>query len=173
MPGFGPEYVMRARDIPQIAVFGGMIHDAGGGVVRRGPGREPLVTYKMAKRDRATVPRVIRLMADTFFAAGAKECFLPVLGLHAQTPDSLPTLDLEGLPGRRFECASQHPLGSCRMGATPQDGAVDDSGKVWDVDGLYIADGSVVPTSLGVNPQLTIMAMALRIARRMLERPLR
>jgi len=169
MPGFGEQYVGRAKHIPHIAVFGGLIHDQGGGTVRRVPGREPLVTYRMAKQDRARIPRVIRLMAETFFAAGAAECFLPVLGLHAQTADDLAKLDLEHLPGRRFECASQHPLGSCRMGVDDRSGAVDDTGRFWGIDHLYVADGSVVPTSLGVNPQLTVMTMALRIARRMLE----
>ncbi len=46
---------------------------------------------------------------------------------------------------------------------------VDQNGKTWDLDNLYVADGSVVPSSLGVNPQLTILAMATRIGTRMAE----
>ena len=50
------------------------------------------------------------------------------------------------------------------MSDRKMNGVVDPSGKVWEREGLYIADGSVFPTSLGVNPQLTIMATARHIA---------
>lgn len=172
MPGFGAEHVRRAADVPHLAVFGGLIHDEGGGTVRRGPGREPIVTYRMAPADRARIPQIIRTMAEVFFAAGAKEVFPPILGQRGVGPDELRTLDLERIPALRLECSSQHPLGSCRMGQRPDDSVVDVDGQAWDVRGLYVADGSIVPTSLGVNPQLTIMALATRIAHGLRERPL-
>jgi choline dehydrogenase-like flavoprotein len=58
------------------------------------------------------------------------------------------------------------------MGASPEKSVVDPDGQAWDLKELYVADGSVVPTSLGVNPQLSIMTMATRIAWKMRERPL-
>jgi choline dehydrogenase-like flavoprotein len=103
-------------------------------------------------------------MAGVWFAAGAREVFLPVLGLGGIDADALRTLDLESIPKKRLECASQHPLGTCRMGISPADSVVDPSGKTWELDELYVADGSIVPTSLGVNPQLSIMTLATRIA---------
>ena len=171
VPGVGPEHAARAEQASHLAMFGGMIHDHGGGRVRRGPGREPFVTYRMAPRDRALIPRIIRLMAQIYFDAGARECYVPVLGLPPVRPDALQSLDLEHVPGSRIECSSQHPLGSLRMGTSPSRSVVDPDGRVWDVDGLWVADGSVVPTSLGVNPQGTVMAMALRIAHRIMESP--
>jgi choline dehydrogenase-like flavoprotein len=57
-----------------------------------------------------------------------------------------------------------HPLGTARMAARPQDGVLDADGRVHGVRGLYVGDGSAVPGSLGVNPQLTIMALATRLA---------
>jgi choline dehydrogenase-like flavoprotein len=169
MPGFGPELMRRARDIPHLAMFGGLVHDEGGGTIWPAPGRDPFVTYRMDRRDRAKIPVLLKRMAEIFFAAGARECFLPVLGLDPVTPDSLRTLDLERLPGRRFESASQHPLGTCRMGRSRREGVVDGDGRPFGLEGLVIADGSIVPTSLGVNPQVTVMAMALRVADRMLD----
>lgn len=169
MTGFGPEHVRRAKDLPHLAVFGGLIHDEGGGTVRRGPGREPIVTYRMSSGDRARIPLMIRTMAEAFFAAGAREVFPPILGQPGVSADAFRRLDLEHVPSMRLECSSQHPLGSARMGVDPNHSVVDPNGRAWDVDGLYVADGSVVPTSLGVNPQLTVMAVATRIARCMID----
>lgn len=172
MPGIGPDLARRAADIPHMAAIGGLVHDDGGGVVRRGPGREPVVTYRMSPRDRAVVPKLVRTMAETYLAAGAREVFLPILGHAPLDASGLGSLDLEHVPMRRFECASQHPLGTCRMGADPASSVVGPDGRVWGVDDLYVADGSIVPTSLGVNPQLTVMTMATWVAWKMRERPL-
>lgn len=172
-PGIGVDHHRRAQELPNIAMFGGMIHDEGGGTVRRGPGREPIVTYKMAKGDRPKVSATLRALGDTYLAAGAKEIFPPLLGLSkGLTPDEFRRLDLDRLPMKRFEVSSQHPLGTARMGPNGRDAVVDSEGRAFDMDGLYVVDGSILPTSLGVNPQLSIMSIATRLAWRMRERPL-
>jgi choline dehydrogenase-like flavoprotein len=169
MPGIGPELFARAEGIPHLAAFGGMIHDDAGGRVHDVLGR-PLMTYRMSRKNRAVVPGLLRKMANIFFAAGAREVILPVLGLPAVTPDALRTLDLEHVPGKMLECGSQHPLGTCRMGTSAHHAVVDPDGETYEVKGLYVADGSILPTSLGVNPQLSVMAMATRIAWKLRER---
>jgi enediyne biosynthesis protein E9 len=63
-----------------------------------------------------------------------------------------------------------HPLGGCRMADDPSLGAVDDVGAVHGYEGLYCIDGSVIPTSLGVNPSLTISAVSERCAERLVGR---
>ncbi|MGI8845449.1 MAG: GMC family oxidoreductase [Thermoleophilaceae bacterium] len=74
--------------------------------------------------------------------------------------------------------ALSHPLGGCRMANDAQGGVVDEFGRVFDksktgeqpfYEGLYIADASIIPTALGVNPSLTISALALRIADKIIE----
>jgi choline dehydrogenase-like flavoprotein len=80
------------------------------------------------------------------------------------------------LPGRPPTVLTSHPLGGCPMGESAQTGVVDEWGRVYRQQpgptalyrGLYIADGSVIPTALGVNPALTISAVALRVAERVL-----
>jgi cholesterol oxidase len=64
-----------------------------------------------------------------------------------------------------------HPLGGCPMGRDASEGVVDGLGRVYAAesgtsyhDGLFVADGSIIPTSLGVNPSLTVCALAFRIA---------
>src|ERR1035441_9420160 len=63
-----------------------------------------------------------------------------------------------------------HPLGGCRMADSPDLGVVDDAGAVHGYEGLYCIDGSIVPTSLGVNPSLTISALSERAAERLVAR---
>jgi choline dehydrogenase-like flavoprotein len=170
MPGVGPAHHRRAITMPNIAMFGAFVHDDGPGSIWRGLGREPFVTYRMSARDRVAMRLGIRTLAETFFAAGAKEVYLPVLGAEPFDADAFRRFDLDRVPASRIESASQHPLGSCQIGANASAGAVDAQGKLFEADNVFVADGSVIPTSLGVNPQLTIMAIATRIAQRIRER---
>jgi choline dehydrogenase-like flavoprotein len=167
LPGLGPAFMDRVGSLDHLAMFGGLIHDEGGGRVRPGIGREPIMTYRMAAQDRAALPKLVRKLGEAYFEAGARELYPPILGGHPVDADAFRALDLESIPARRFECSSQHPLGTCRMAPDPDSGVVGPDGKVFGVEGLYIVDGSILPTSLGVNPQLTIMALAMRLAARM------
>lgn len=170
MPGFGKNH-QRWRDrIEHLAIFGGMLHDDAGGRVWRNPfGREPIMTYRMSDRDKARVPILLQRMAEIFFAAGAKDVFIPILGSEPIQADDLESFPWNELPYKRLECSSQHPLGTCHMGASKETSVVDPDGRTWDVPNVWVADGSLLPTSLGVNPQLTIMAMATRVAYKMLD----
>jgi choline dehydrogenase-like flavoprotein len=60
--------------------------------------------------------------------------------------------------------SAYHPLGTCRMGSDPEQSVTRHTGETWEVENLFICDGSIVPTSLGVNPQMTIFALAMRCA---------
>jgi len=164
MPGFGPRYWERAKHVANLAIFGGMLHDDAGGSVHRDFFGNPILTYRMSERDFRRIPRLLRLMSEFFFAAGAREVILPVFGSPPITPDALKSFPLEDVPGHKLECSSQHPLGSCQMGVARGLSVCDPNGKVWGTENVHLACGSIMPTSLGVNPQLAIMAMATRIA---------
>lgn len=169
MPGFGPKYWQRAKDVAHLAIFGGMIHDDAGGEVHESPfGGDPVLTYRMSERDLRRIPRLLRLMSQFFFAAGARSVILPVFGSEPLDADGVKRFPLEEVPGSKLECSSQHPLGSCQMGVSRGTSVVDPNGKVWGTDNLFLACGSIMPTSLGVNPQLAIMAMATRIASKLI-----
>jgi choline dehydrogenase-like flavoprotein len=171
MPGIGDEHAERAALIPHLAVFGGMVHDHANGRVRHVLGRR-YITYELSDEDAAASARVLSILGETFFAAGAREVFPPVLGLGACDADRFRSLDFTKIPRRKLECTSQHPLGTARMGVSPEHSVVAPDGQTWELEELFVADGSVMPTSLGVNPQETIMAMATRIAWKLRERPL-
>jgi cholesterol oxidase len=103
-------------------------------------------------------------------------------GALSDNPDSRfinPFLsDTAGALGARSISLS-HPLGGCRSATSPQDGVVDEYGRVFDTskagharpfyDGLYITDAARIPTALGVNPSLTISALALRSADKIID----
>jgi choline dehydrogenase-like flavoprotein len=144
-----------------------MIHDEGGGRVYSPPIGDPVMTYRMSNGDRVALSKLVRRLGQAYLEAGARELYLPVLGHEPVGPDEFQRVEFDSIAASRFECSSQHPLGTCRMGPESSVSVVDARGKVWGTENVYVLDGSVVPTSLGVNPQETIMAMALRIASRM------
>jgi len=166
LPGVGPQFRRMVREMPRLAVFGGMIHDDGGGNVRRWLSREPLITYKMIQRDKLRLMKGIHTLARTAFAAGAREVMLPIFGAPPFTKESDVDFLIERPPSaRRLECMVFHQLGSAKMAVDRKGGVVKPTGDTWDVDNLIIADGSVLPTSIGVNSQLPVMGVAMMIAR--------
>jgi choline dehydrogenase-like flavoprotein len=78
---------------------------------------------------------------------------------------------LEAAGGRDLWTSNDtsHILGTCRMGDSPETSVVDRDGRSWDVPNLWICDGSIFPTAGGVNPSLTIQALACRIGDRIAE----
>lgn len=79
-----------------------------------------------------------------------------------------PFYALDGGPLSKF--TTVHPLGGCPMADDPQHGVVDDVGRVYGYEGLHVLDGSIIPTSLGVNPSKTIAALAERGTAGLVER---
>jgi cholesterol oxidase len=86
-------------------------------------------------------------------------------GELAQAADGTSFFALDAGPLGKF--ITVHPLGGCPMADDPRRGVVDDAGKAHGYDGLYVLDGSIVPTALGVNPSKTIAALAERGAERL------
>jgi choline dehydrogenase-like flavoprotein len=148
-----------------------MIHDEGGGTVRPGPGREPVLTYRMAPRDLDRLRRSVTILAEIAIAAGAREVFTSVFGFPPiTTMDQAHAMERARYDATRIECMAFHPLGSARAANDPRRGAVDQAGESFELPGLFVADGSILPTSIGVNSQVPIMSMATRIAWRIAER---
>jgi choline dehydrogenase-like flavoprotein len=150
---------------PYLAAFGFMIKDTSRGEVRAGVGGSPLMLYNLNREDLERMRRGAAILCEVFQAAGARRV-LPLVAGH----DEVSTReDLDRLRGARlragdFEVTAYHPLGTCRIGVDAASSCVGPDHEAHDVRGLYVCDGSAVPSSLGVNPQMTIMAMSLRAA---------
>jgi choline dehydrogenase-like flavoprotein len=165
LPGVGPSHRAVIRQMRGLAVIGGLVHDKGGGQIRRGPGREPILWYRMDPGDLRKVRHLITVLGEIAFAAGAKLVYPPVFGISGlRDVQELRRMEHEPLDPRRIECIAFHPLGSARMSHDSSLGVVREDGQVHGVEGLYVADGSILPTSIGVNSQEPVMAMATSIA---------
>lgn len=77
----------------------------------------------------------------------------------------LARVDAAGWGANQLLLVTFHQMASCRMGASARTSVVDAEHRVWGIRGLYVADASVFPSASGVNPMLTVMAIAHRAAR--------
>lgn len=162
-PGYGAElcsWLDRAR---QVATFGAMVADQGVGSVLSVRG-ESLVRYDIARSDIAKLRVAMEAIGRLLFAAGAVEV---LTGLPAATTvTSLPELQevLQRSDPRSLHLAAFHPTGTAAAGADPQTCPVDATGRLRGIDGVWVADASILPSCPEVNPQVSIMAMALGVA---------
>src|SRR4029077_18251459 len=125
--------------------------------------------FDLSPRDVATVQRGVALTAELLFAAGARRVLLPFADLPTlDGPDELPRIVARPPVPDTIELMTVHIMGTARMASDARRGATDASGAVHGVEGLVVADASGLPSSIGVNPQETIVAMALRNADRWL-----
>ena len=161
----GPRFVELLESYDRLACFGVMIEDTSRGRVRRGPGGRPFITYSLNDHDVARLKRAVEILGRVYFAAGAKRVIPLVHGFDELTsPADLERLRRAKLHARDFEISAYHPLGTARMGRDPARSVVAPDHQVHDTPGCYVVDGSVVPSSPAVNPQITIMALATRAA---------
>lgn len=145
--------------------FGAMVRDTGTGSVGIGPGGRTLLRYTVTPRVLTALQHACAGLAELFLHGGAEAVALPIAGMPPiRTLEQARAVAETPLTPRHFRMMGPHPLGTARMGTDARTAVVDFENRVFGTTGLYIADGSVVPTSLGVNPQVTIMAMALRAA---------
>lgn len=162
---------LHKRLMEQAAHLGSFIvltRDRDGGRVRVDGQGQPLISYHLSAFDRRSLLTGVRTAAEIHAAAGAHTVLLP----HG----TLPTLQvqdgriqnpavLDTLPGldwgpNRFGLYSAHQMSTCRMGGRRQDHPTSPTGETYELRGLYVADGSAFPACSGVNPMLTIMALA-------------
>ena len=165
MPFVGRVLTEVMEAYPHLAMFGFMVADEPVGRVHVLPGGKSFIRYVLHKKDQERVQRGLEILSELFFAAGAERIFLPIAGREEQRSlDQARQAISTRFEPMALEMAAFHPLGTARMSITSRKGVVDPDLESWEVPGLYVVDGSVVPTALGVNPQITIMALATRSA---------
>ena len=165
-PGFGEAHAAAMQAYPRTAVVAAMLHDETRGEVRADSRGRPKVRYALTPEDARALWRGVHAAAEILLAAGAKRVMVPLLQpLVATSVAQLKPLLTHAY--RPFDplLTSVHPMGSLPLGSNPHVSCVDPQGRHHQVRGLYVADGSVFPTSIGGPPQLTIYTVGRRVAR--------
>ncbi|HEV2813809.1 MAG TPA: GMC family oxidoreductase [Solirubrobacteraceae bacterium] len=156
LPAAGAEHQRLMLNARNVAQAGLMIRDSSRGRVRRLAGRT-VIRYDVNPTDAALVVQAVIRAAELELAAGAQRVHVPIRGAGPfERPEQL--RGLRAKPAQ-LGLSAFHPLGTAAAGTV-----VDEGLWVKGIDGLMVADGSVVPSALGVNPQLTIMALATKAA---------
>jgi long-chain-alcohol oxidase len=168
----GRHHAELMQAMPYTAGLGVLLRDHGVGEVRTGKDGEPIVRYKLNPADVEHLRRGVRGAAQVIEAMGARRVysshskwvgFEP--GVDGDIDSFIGAADACGWGAGQAQLASFHIMGSARMGGSPGDSVCDPSGQVWDTPGLYVLDGSAFPTASGVNPMVTIEALAHMNAR--------
>ena len=171
LPWHGRESMALLERYNQMLVTGVLVEDSTSGRVWRGPFGIPIPTYDITDLDRRRFVKGVARLAELHFAMGADTVVLPYKRRHiARSMDDVRKITVESVRRMDLDLFTAHLMGTARLGARREDSVVDLDGQLWDLPGAYVADASVFPTAIGVNPQVTITALALRIGRRLAER---
>ena len=171
LPGIGRELAARVDALDHWLDWGVAIRATARGRVRRLLGRT-VVQFTPSVEDVQRFRRGLRVLGELLFAAGAERVAPSVRGLPGELEDPAALVDLEQRgPDRAsaYTGAITHLFGTCRMGSDARESVVGPDFAHHGVERLWVADSSVFPTNLGVNPQIAIMALATLCGRRILE----
>lgn len=170
LPGFGGEhreFMERYRHIAALLV---LLHDKTTGRVSVNYKGSPNIAYRLRRSDKKVLEEGITNASRLLFAAGATEILMPYTQhFPIKTEADLEIIRQRGIVPNDLMLASSHPQGTLRMGENPRKNVVNLSGESHAVKGLFVADASLFPTSIGVPPTLTIAALATHVARQITE----
>lgn len=167
MPGFGRAFKELARTLQHSSLGAALIRDRHGpGRVRRDKKSKKVIDYALDEPMKAQVRKAMKKIAEIEFAGGAKKVALPsVIPLILESADDLKRIDTMPLGPADVTLFSYHPQGTARMGSV-----TDYDGSVRGAQNLYVMDGSLFPSPVGVNPQISIMTVATVLARKLAAR---
>jgi choline dehydrogenase-like flavoprotein len=166
LPGVEYEHKQFMSRYKHYALIGSLLQDESVGTVILGGPLGAVLDYTLSGGDSKMMIEGMKSAAKVLFAAGATR----VITSHRKTTvlygdDELGMIEDRGVAPEAISVGSAHPQGGNRMsGPGMKDrSVVDSNSKVHGFDNLFVCDASIFPTSLGVNPQLTVMALATRL----------
>lgn len=162
---------VRMERFDDMLVSAALVEDSTAGRVRVLPGGIPWPSYRLDALGLRRILTSVELLARIQFAAGAEKVLLPFEGpSEASSLEEVQAILERGVDPRGLELVSVHAMGTCAMGGDPARHPVDPQGRLRRAEGVHVADASVLPSSPGINPQISIQALAARTAVGLLER---
>jgi choline dehydrogenase-like flavoprotein len=171
MPGFGASHMSLMRRYSNMAVLTAMVHDEAEGRVTVDGDGGARISYELGERDRAQLVLGLRGAAHILLAAGAREVVLgSIPPVRIKAAIDLDRISADVVRPHGLQLVSVHPMGTLRMGENPKACVVKSTGEHHFVRGLFVLDGSLFPTSIGVPPQISIYTFAKHLSRHAIER---
>jgi choline dehydrogenase-like flavoprotein len=169
--GVGSDFVEFMENSKKLQAAVTLIHDHNVGRVYL-DGDRKRIEYDLDDRDFESMREALRGTARIYFAAGARRVYLPTTRRTTiESPDQIDTVINRLQNGKHmYRITSYHPQGTMRMGADPKKSVVGPNGLCHDLDNVYVPDASLFPSSLLVNPQITVYTMASYIADQIMAR---
>ncbi|MDP2313088.1 MAG: GMC family oxidoreductase [Pseudomonadota bacterium] len=165
LAGGGRAFMERVVGYRHLAMWVHALRARSVGTVRAGFGGKPIVRYGFDAYDMERFRGGMVRVAELHFAAGARAVIPGIHGLpYSLGPHELDILRQGPLDPRRYVAILSHLFGGCMMGRDERTSVCDARGKVHGRDALYVADASLMPDNIGVNPQHTIMSLAMIVA---------
>jgi hypothetical protein len=146
------------------------LSDASAGRVSLDGGGAVRVTYRLRPDEARKLVFGIARAAEIFFAAGAREVYSQVRGMPVLRPGMVSDFERSNPRPAALRLEAFHPMGTARMSADPALGPTGPDGSLHGIEGLYVSDASLFPTSIGVNPMMTVIAVASQVGRQLAER---
>jgi len=162
IPTLGTDHKRMMQNYNRYTMAGILTRDDPVGKVMISYNGNPKVVYNLSEQTIEDMARGMAILARMWFSIGAKS----VITSHRDVPEIGTKADIPKLKDAIREnpdnlmLGSAHPQGGNKMGNSEADCVVDSDCKVFGFNNLYVCDASVFPTALGVNPQLTVMALA-------------
>jgi len=163
--GAGADHQRAMLDFGHVGSIGVHLSDRSHGRIGLAGDGSVRATYGLTRDDAAKIAFGIARAAEIHFAAGATEVYPNIPRVGVLKPGGLAEFEATTFKPSELRLEAFHPMGTARIAAEEAEGVCDVDGSVRGVSDLYVADGSLFPTSVGVNPMMTIIAFAKRVAR--------
>ena len=168
LSGAGRSLAERLSLIPRMACWVAAVRAEAEGSVRQGRLGKPVVRYAPLPADIRRVQKGLVELARLHFEAGALYVSPGIAGIKPQLgPDELHLIENGPMDNRCYTWVLTHLFGGCTMGADPRSSVVGPDLIVRGTEALHVVDASCIPTTLGVNPQHTIMAIGTIVGERL------
>lgn len=164
LPGTGRDHQRSLLEFGRIGSIGVQLRDFSTGRVGLANG-SVRASYRLSRDDARRIAFGIARAAEVHFAAGATEVYPNIPRAGVLRPGDLAAFEATAFKPSELRLEAFHPMGTARIAADPARGVCRPDGSVNGTAALYVADASLFPTAVGVNPMMTIIAFAKQVAR--------